>query len=161
MFGVSGGNTQGQIDSGGASRFFYCAKASRSERNAGLEGMAVKDVPYTEYRENAKETKSHVTNYPDGSPRPMNKTQNNHPTVKPLALMEYLCKLTKTPAGGIVLDPFGGSGTTALACINTGREYLVIEKDPQYCEIARKRVEARQGQKALFGEEVTDDAGSV
>ena len=75
---------------------------------------------------------------------------NFHPTCKPLALMEYLCKLTRTPAGGIVLDPFGGSGTTAVACINTGRDYLVIEKDPQYCEIARKRVEALPGQKGFW-----------
>jgi DNA modification methylase len=65
---------------------------------------------------------------------------NNHPTVKPLKLMEYLCRLTKTPTGGLVLDPFGGSGSTALACINTGRKYLIIEKDPHYCEIARARV---------------------
>ena len=66
--------------------------------------------------------------------------QNNHPTVKPLKLMEYLCKLTRTPGGGPVLDPFGGSGTTAVACRNTGRKYLIIEKDPNYCEIARARV---------------------
>ena len=65
--------------------------------------------------------------------------------------MEYLCKLTKTPTGGVVLDPFGGSGTTAVACRNTGRPYIVIEKDPHYCEIARARVkEARAGQGALF-----------
>ena len=76
------------------------------------------------------------------------KGQNNHPTVKPLKLMEYLCKLTKMPGDDdIVLDPFGGSGTTAVACINTGRKYLVIEKDPHYCEIARARVK----EKGLFG----------
>lgn len=93
-------DTVGYTDSGGASRFFYCAKASKKERG--------KD--------------------------------NNHPTVKPLALMEYLCKLTKTPTGGIVLDPFGGSGTTALACIKTGRKYVLIEKEQEYVEIARQRI---------------------
>lgn len=92
---------RGHNDSGGASRFFYCAKASKSERGR----------------------------------------DNKHPTVKPLALMEYLCKLTRTPTGGIVLDPFAGSGTTALACMKTGRDYVLIEKEEKYCEIARKRLE--------------------
>lgn len=87
-------------DSGGASRFFYTAKASKSERGQG----------------------------------------NNHPTVKPLKLMEYLCTLTKTPTGGIVLDPFAGSGTTLLAARNTGRSFIGIEKDPQYVEIITARL---------------------
>ncbi len=71
-------------------------------------------------------------------------------TVKPLKLLEYLCTLTKTPTGGIVLDPFGGSGTTAMACINTKRNYILIEKEKEYCEIAEKRIawakKQRQGQ---------------
>lgn len=89
-------------DLGGASRFFYCAKASSSERNAAVK--------------------------------------NNHPTVKPLKLMEYLCKLTKTPIGGLVFDPFGGSGTTALAAKNTKRPYLVIEKEVEYIKIIQHRI---------------------
>lgn len=96
-----GGNKHSEYsDSGGASRFFYCAKASRSERG--------KD--------------------------------NKHPTVKPLKLMEYLCILTKTPAGGVVLDPFAGSGTTGMACVKTGRNYILIEKEPEYCKIAGPRI---------------------
>jgi len=81
--------------------------------------------------------------------------QNNHPTVKPLKLMEYLCKLTKTPAGGIVLDPFGGSGSTALACQNTGRDCTIIEKDPAYCEIikARTKVEIIEKQEKPMSDE--------
>jgi len=67
---------------------------------------------------------------------------NTHPTVKPIKLMEYLCKLTKTPYGGIVLDPFGGSGTTALACIKTGRPFVLIEKEEEYCKIANARIQA-------------------
>lgn len=90
-------------DSGGASRFFYCAKASKAERNAGLD-------------------------------------KNYHPTIKPLALMEYLCTLTKTPLGGIVLDPWAGSGTTGIACLNTGRECLMIERETEYCQIIEKRM---------------------
>ena len=65
---------------------------------------------------------------------------NIHSTVKPLTLMEYLCKLTKTPTGGIVLDPFGGSGTTGVACIRTKRQFILIEKEEPYCEIARQRI---------------------
>ena len=82
------------------------------------------------------------------------KQQNHHPTVKPLKLMEYLCELTKTPTGGVVLDCFGGSGTTGVACVNTGRDYVIIEKEPEYAEIGRRRVEYAKeqiaGQLALF-----------
>ncbi len=96
-------------DHGGASRFFYCAKASRREREAGCE-----DLPE----------------------RP------SHPTVKPVALIEYLCRLTATPSGGTVLDPFLGSGTTAVACVNTGRRFIGIELSPDYCDIANARIAA-------------------
>lgn len=65
---------------------------------------------------------------------------NNHPTVKPLKLMNYLCLLTKTPTGGIVLDPFGGSGTTGLACKATSRDFIIIENSKDNCEIAEKRL---------------------
>lgn len=71
--------------------------------------------------------------------------QNYHPTVKPLKLMEYLCKLTKTPTGGIVLDPFAGSGTTGMACVRTGRPYILIEINPEYVEIAKRRITAVSG----------------
>jgi len=142
--GVRKSDWNGPGDSGGASRFFYCAKASRSERNAGLEGIE-KNKPLGNgfgYKINPMATHNKSRNE-------MHKMiQNNHPTVKPLKLMEYLCKLTRTPTGGIVLDPFGGSGTTALACQNTGRNYLLIEKDPHYCEIARARIRT----KGLFAE---------
>ena len=127
-------------DAGGASRFFYCAKASKRERNAGLEELPDKEVAYSEYRENYKDTKDFVTHYPDGTPRPVNPTKNSHPTVKPLALMEYLCKLTRTPTGGIVLDPFMGSGTTGMACVNTDRNFIGIEMNEEYFEIAKKRI---------------------
>jgi site-specific DNA-methyltransferase (adenine-specific) len=88
-------------DSGGASRFFYCAKAPKSEKGK----------------------------------------YNTHPTVKPLTLMEYLCKLTKTPTGGLVLDPFTGSATTGVACLKTGRDFIGIEKDESYYAIAVRRLE--------------------
>jgi DNA modification methylase len=65
---------------------------------------------------------------------------NNHPTVKPFDLIKYLCILTRTPTGGIVLDPYAGSGTTALACIETKRDFIVIEKENEYCDIIKKRI---------------------
>ncbi len=68
--------------------------------------------------------------------------KNNHPTVKPLKLMEYLCILTKTPTGGIVLDPFVGSGTICMAAKKVGRNFIGIEKEEDYCSIARVRIEA-------------------
>lgn len=88
---------------GGASRFFYCAKASKAE-----------------------------------------KMGSTHPTTKPLKLMEYLCILTKTPTGGIVLDPFAGSGTTLLAAKKTGRDFIGIEKEKEYCEIIKARLKTVQ-----------------
>ncbi len=69
--------------------------------------------------------------------------QNNHPTVKPLALMEYLVRLTKMPSENqVYLDPFIGSGTTAMAVKKHGRNYIGIEQDEEYCKIARARIDA-------------------
>ena len=65
--------------------------------------------------------------------------------------MKYLVRLTKTPTGGIVLDPFMGSGTTGIACVNEGRDFIGIEKEPEYFEIAQKRIEhAKKGQMKLL-----------
>ena len=89
---------------------------------------------------------------------------NSHCCVKPLALMEYLCTLTKTPTGGIVLDPYCGSGTTCKAAQNTGRNFIGIDNNEEYCEIARQRLEAvdtgvpvkeqKKGQRALFPQDI-------
>jgi DNA modification methylase len=84
--------------------------------------------------------------------------RNNHPTQKPLSLMRYLCKLTKTPTGGVVLDPFGGSGTTGLAAIAEGRDYIIIEKEPEYCQIIRRRIAEYTGEEIAPKEiKVTED----
>jgi site-specific DNA-methyltransferase (adenine-specific) len=91
---------------------------------------------------------------PDGANRKGDKSttlqQNSHPTVKPLKLMEYLCTLTKTPTGGIVLDPFAGSGTTGLACQNTDRDFIGIEKEPEYVKIAEARLKFNGKQEKLI-----------
>ena len=128
----------GYGDSGSAARFFYCAKASRSERNAGLEGME-------ERRSESAVGMGSVTASNWGDPDEKvyeRKTvhQNHHPTVKPIALMRYLVRLTKTPTGGVVLDPFMGSGTTGIACVLEGREFIGIEMNEEYVEIAEKRI---------------------
>ena len=113
----------------GASRFFYVAKASRKERNMGLEGF--------------EEQEGIRTNAPRENEDVKTPTRaNHHPTVKPLKLMRYLVKLTKTPTGGVVLDPFLGSGTTAMACKLEGRDYVGIEKNPEYIKIAEARIKA-------------------
>ncbi len=66
--------------------------------------------------------------------------------------MEYLCKLTKTPTGGIVLDPFAGSGSTGMAAYRTGRRYILIEKEAEYAEIARARIQHEKDKMGLFPE---------
>jgi DNA modification methylase len=90
---------RGYNDAGGASRFFYIAKASKKERGEG----------------------------------------NNHPTVKPVSLIKYLVTLV-TPPDGVCLDPFMGSGTTAVACIKVNRKYIGFELLEEYCKIAEKRL---------------------
>jgi len=86
-------------------------------------------------------------NTPDEKREP---TKNNHPTVKPLSLMRYLVKLTKTPTGGVVLDPFAGSGTTGIACKLEGRDYILIDNEKEYCEIAEARIKAIKVQKTIL-----------
>ena len=137
-FGLKGQpeKISGFSDSGSAARFFYCAKASRSERNAGLEGMEERDTQrYGTIRTDRGK------GYPDATPM-----QNHHPTVKPIELMRYLVRLTKTPTGGVVLDPFMGSGTTGMACVKEGRNFIGIELDEEYLEIAKKRIEHAQAE---------------
>ncbi len=126
--------------SGGASRFFYCAKASKKERNAGCEELGIKQTTgggggVGDYLEDVNSASGKY-----GSEKAPAK--NNHPTVKPLKLMEYLCTLTKTPTGGCVLDPFMGSGTTGVACKNTGRDFIEIEREEEYVNIAQARINA-------------------
>jgi site-specific DNA-methyltransferase (adenine-specific) len=111
-------------DSGGASRFFYVAKASKRERNAGLEGLEVQ-----RYNSGLGNT--------DNLPVLQ---KNHHPTVKPVKLMEYLIKLV-CPPSGTVLDPFAGSGTTGVAAKRLGFKFIGIEREAEYCEIARRRIE--------------------
>ena len=139
-FGLKGQpeKISGFSDSGSAARFFYCAKASRSERNAGLEGMEEREIKGAVGMKTVTAAK---WGDPDEPVYERNtKAKNHHPTVKPIELMRYLVRLTKTPTGGIVLDPFMGSGTTGIACVLEGREFIGIEREAEYVEIAEKRI---------------------
>ena len=128
MFGIG---TPGRIykeSNNSAARFFYCAKTSKAEREAGLQGFALKEGGFkndsgrgidTEYKEIL--------------------LRNNHPTVKPLALMRYLCRLV-TPPGGLVVDPFAGSGSTIAGAMLEGFDAIGIEREADYVEISRARI---------------------
>jgi DNA modification methylase len=130
-------------DSGSAARFFYCAKASKSERNAGCEDLTEKNVGFSGGA-NGQLNKGNDSYLQDsiGLNR-VHKMKNNHPTVKPIALIRYLIKLV-TPKNGIVLDPFGGSGTTAVATIEEGFDCIIMEKEPEYINIINARVSNAQ-----------------
>jgi len=119
-------------ESGSASRFFYCAKASKRERNIGCEGL--------EKRAGGSNAKGYTQDVARGLDR-NRPVANFHPTVKPLALMEYLVKLVSRERQ-VVLDPFMGSGTTGMACVNTGRDFIGIEIDEDYFKIAQARIES-------------------
>jgi len=121
---------------GSAARFFYCAKASKADRDEGLEGFEVKRTGGMQ----ATADGSMLTG--SGNERTTARA-NVHPTVKPTDLMRYLCRLV-TPPGGVVLDPFTGSGSTGKAAVLEGFRFIGIERDPQYVEIARARVAAER-----------------
>lgn len=129
-------------DSGNAARFFYCAKASKADRNAGCEALPDKLFGMSSAAAAAAARGEHYDNGDGG----VNKTtlrKNNHPTVKPTDLMRYLCRLV-TPPGGTVLDPFMGSGSTGRGAALEGFQFIGIEQDPAYLEIARARIEEAQ-----------------
>jgi site-specific DNA-methyltransferase (adenine-specific) len=115
-------------------KYFYCPKVSRRERHTGFDETPYNgnNKPGGMYGPNQSITRNNVPN-----------VSNNHPTVKPVALMEYLIKLI-TPPGGTVLDPFNGSGSTGMAAVALGCEYIGIELDPNYVKIAETRISAWQ-----------------
>jgi len=124
------GNSAGvsHASTGGASRFFYCAKASKAERDAGLEDRVPEIV-----------NDGRQTSIDNPYQRGDTLRQNTHPTVKPIKLMRYLSRLVCRP-GGVVLDPFMGSGTTGIACKLEGLRFIGIEMNPEYFAIAEKRI---------------------
>jgi DNA modification methylase len=130
IFGSGIGKQTGQLhnDRGSAARFFYCAKASKKDRDEGLEGFEERERPT-------------MGNGIGGQPnQEIQNNRNHHPTVKPTDLMRYLCRLV-TPPNGVILDPFLGSGSTGKAAMYEGFRFLGFEMEPQYIEIATARIE--------------------
>ena len=136
---------QGKEIKGGASRFFYVAKASKRDRNEGLDELE-------ETRHSDRELDDGV-----GGNNPRNRTnqakQNFHPTVKPTALMEYLVKLV-TPPNGTVLDPFTGSGSTGKAAILQGFNFIGIEMTEEYVPIIEGRLKHAEAKVAEAKENI-------
>ena len=141
--GVTGRRSQGAVygavtatgegaaprgDEGSAARFFYCAKASKSDRNEGCESLPLKVA-------------GGMSGRSDGSMGSITYNNNNHPTVKPTDLMRYLCRLV-TPPNGVILDPFMGSGSTGKAAMLEGFRFIGCEMKEDYAEIAKARIEA-------------------
>ena len=128
-------NVVGEILQADYQKYFYCPKVSRKERHIGFElPPAMFGGVQGCYDENGER-------YAVGLDAREGDVGNNHPTVKPIALMKYLIKLI-TPPGGTVLDPFNGSGSTGCAAVELGFEYIGCELDPVYVEISLKRIAA-------------------
>ena len=124
---------------GSAARFFYCAKASKRDRNEGLDGFETREKRYMATANGTGETSIGMDRFTT------NPVANHHPTVKPTDLMRYLVRLV-TPPSGTVLDPFMGSGSTGKAAILEGFDFIGIEQSAEYLEIAKARIEYAQKQ---------------
>ncbi len=134
IFGIGGYSETERYDSGSgsAARFFYCAKPSKSERNIGLDDFPEKIVTDGSTRKNKKTAAKYQANSA--------KRKNIHPTVKPVKLMRYLCKLV-TPPNGIVVDPFMGSGSTGIAALVEGFNFIGFEIEKEYFNLAKARID--------------------
>jgi site-specific DNA-methyltransferase (adenine-specific) len=119
---------EGQNDKGSAARFFYCAKASKKDRDEGLDGFEEKKIPT-------------MGNGIGGQPnQQIQNNRNHHPTVKPTSLMQYLCRLI-TPPNGLILDPFLGSGSTGKAAMYEGFRFMGFDLNQEYIDISKARIE--------------------
>jgi site-specific DNA-methyltransferase (adenine-specific) len=121
-------------DTGGASRFFYCPKAAKSDRNEGLDDFEKKGNKFMATKNGTGETSKGMERF-STDPK-----ANHHPTVKPTDLMRYLINLI-TPPNGTILDPFMGSGSTGKAAVRCGVNFIGIEKEQEYMDIASARIE--------------------
>ena len=131
MFGMPNDATPEYADEGSAARFFYCPKTSKSERHSNLDDHKTSV--------GANGNKWTDQDYRRGDTKPTTERKNTHPTVKPVELMKYLCRLV-TPKGGTVLDPFMGSGSTGMAAKDEGFDFIGIEKEKEYFEICESRI---------------------
>jgi len=138
---VPDGINPGYGDKGSAARFFYCAKASKADRDEGCFEIEQKESQSTGWSGDGMPLRQ------DGTKRKMPKAHNHHPTVKPTALMRYLCRLV-TPPNGTILDPFMGSGSTGKAAVLEGFNFIGIEREAEYIKIAEARIGHAEKQKA-------------
>lgn len=122
-------------EQGGASRFFYVAKPGRKERDLGCDALPAKTGGEATDREDG----SAGTENPRAGAGRTGGAKNYHPTVKPITLMRYLCRLI-TPPGGVILDPFTGSGTTGMAALLEGFNFVGIEREAEYLPITLARL---------------------
>lgn len=137
-------------DNGSAARFFYCAKTSKKDRNEGLDDFEPKSIGAEAHLCECEE--KNWINPPT--------KKNNHPTVKPTDLMRYLVRMV-TPKAGTVLDPFMGSGSTGKAAILEGFEFVGIELDPDYIQIAEARIKFANPDDEVIEEEKTEPQSNV
>ena len=126
-------------------KYFYCPKVSRRERHVGH------DLPPAMFGDKKGAYDDNGERYAVGLDARTGPVGNNHPTVKPIELMKYLIRLI-TPPGGVVLDPFNGSGSTGCAAVELGHPYIGCELDSKYVEIAEKRIAAWNRDTTTFGE---------
>ena len=128
--------TIGYGDESSAARYFYCPKTSKAEKNKGLDSFETKKSGMSGGAQSKGE------GYDKGQGIGLNRVierKNTHPTVKPIELMKYLCRMV-TPKGGTVLDPFMGSGSTGCAAKDEGFNFIGIEKEKEYFDIADARI---------------------
>jgi site-specific DNA-methyltransferase (adenine-specific) len=129
---IHDGSEEAVLGMGESSRYFYCAKASKRDRDEGCEGM-------DKIRTGAMSATADGSMLTSSGNERTTARANHHPTVKPTDLMRYLCRLV-TPPNGTVLDPFMGSGSTGKAAILEGFRFIGIEREAEYLEIARARI---------------------
>jgi site-specific DNA-methyltransferase (adenine-specific) len=139
------------FDSGSPARFFYCPKADKQEREIGCYMLAAEPLAYGNQAK-AEVKRGNLEHAGKSGMNTVHLRGNTHPTVKPIDLMAWLCRLV-TPLGGTVLDCFMGSGSTGIAALREGFNFIGIEINAAYCEIARRRME---GDAPLFNQAVNE-----
>ena len=132
-----------------AARFFYCAKASRQDRDEDLANLPVRTIARSGGAQGAEADGEDYEACQGIGLNKIIKAKNHHPTVKPTELMQYLCRLV-TPPHGIVLDPYAGSGSTGKAALLECLSFIGFEREAEYIEIANARMKLVTGQPNLF-----------
>lgn len=127
----------GLSDTGGASRFFFCGKVNRTERDAGCEALPMKTAAQATGRKEG----SAGSNRPQAGAGRGSGCRNIHPTLKPISLTTWLARLICPPKPGVVLVPFAGAGSEMIGCLKAGWSGVFgIEREAEYAEIARARL---------------------